>query len=120
MTSHITVTIYHNPKCGTSRNTLNLIKERGIDPEVILYLETPPSRAQLMQLLDKQAMKPRELLRTKADPYKELGLERDEFSDDQLVDFMVEHPILIERPVVVTSLGARLCRPYDKVLEILP
>ncbi|MFY9642160.1 MAG: arsenate reductase (glutaredoxin) [Rhodomicrobium sp.] len=116
----MTVTIYHNPACGTSRNALAMIRERVGEPQIVEYLKTPPSRKKLVELLAAMAMKPRELLRKKAPPYNELDLGDLKWSDDQLIDFMVAHPILIERPIVVTSKGARLCRPVDKVLEILP
>ncbi len=115
----MTVTIYHNPACGTSRNTLALVREHGIEPEVIEYLKTPPSRERLKELLAAMGMTPRELLRKKGTPYEDLGLGDAKWTDDQLIDFMIAHPILIERPIVVTANGARLCRPTDKVLEIL-
>ncbi len=119
--SHIIMTtIYHNPKCSTSRNTLAMIRNTGEEPAIILYLEAPPTKAQLQELLAKMQISPRGLLRTKADPYVSLGLKEDKFTDNQLIDYMVEHPILIERPVVVTSKGAVLCRPAERVLEILP
>lgn len=113
-------TIYHNPKCSSSRNALAMIRNSGEEPNIILYLETPPTKTQLQELLAKLQITPRELLRTKADPYVSLGLSEDKFTDDQLIDYMVENPILIERPVVVTSRGAVLCRPAERVLEILP
>ncbi len=116
----LTVTIYHNPACGTSRNTLAMIREKAGEPEIIEYLKTPPSREKLRELLEAMGMKPRELLRQKGTPYSELGLGDPKWSDDQLIDFMAAHPILIERPIVVTNIGARLCRPVEKVLEILP
>lgn len=115
----VTVTIYHNPACGTSRNTLALIRQSGTEPEIIEYLKTPPSRERLKELLAAMGIGPRELLRKKGTPYEELGLGDAKWTDDQLIDFMIAHPILIERPVVVTPKGARLCRPTDKVLEIL-
>jgi arsenate reductase len=114
------VTIYHNPDCGTSRNTLALIRNSGVEPEVIEYLRTPPSRARLIELLQAMDMRPRELLRQKGTPFDELGLGADSWSDEQLVDFMMQHPILINRPIVVTALGTRLCRPSEAVLDILP
>ncbi|WP_127960091.1 glutaredoxin-dependent arsenate reductase [Serratia microhaemolytica] len=114
------VTIYHNPACGTSRNTLALIRNSGTEPTVILYLETPPSREQLVKLLADMAITPRALLRKNVDPYQELGLEDTHFSDQQLIDFMLQYPILINRPIVVTPLGTKLCRPSEVVLEILP
>lgn len=114
------ITIYHNPACGTSRNTLALIRNSGVEPEVIEYLKTPPSKARLLQLLADMAMQPRELLRQKGTPYEELGLHDAKWSDAELVDFMLRHPILINRPIVVTPLGTRLCRPSETVLDILP
>jgi len=114
------VTIYHNPDCGTSRNTLALIRNSGVEPEVIEYLRTPPSRARLIELLQAIGMRPRELLRQKGTPFDELGLGDDRWSDEQLVDSMMQHPILINRPIVVTALGTRLCRPSEAVLDILP
>jgi len=115
-----TVKIYHNPACGTSRNTLAMIRATGTEPEVMLYLETPPSRDELLQLIAAMGISPRELLRKNVEPYAELGLAEDKFSDDQLVDFMLAAPILINRPIVVTPLGTRLCRPSEQVLAILP
>lgn len=114
------VTIYHNPACGTSRNTLELIRNSGTEPTVILYLETPPSREVLVKLIADMGITVRALLRKNVEPYEQLGLAEETFSDDQLVDFMVQHPILINRPIVVTPLGTRLCRPSEVVLEILP
>ena len=114
------VKIYHNPACGTSRNTLAMIRATGTEPEVILYLDTPPSRDELLQLIAAMGISPRELLRKNVKPYAELGLAEDKFSDDQLVDFMLAAPILINRPIVVTPLGTRLCRPSEQVLAILP
>ena len=114
------VTIYHNPACGTSRNVLALIREAGIDPQVIEYLKTPPDRTTLESLLARMGMKPRELLREKGTPYGELGLADEGLSDAQLLDAMVTHPILINRPIVVTPWGVRLCRPSETLLEILP
>nr|PZM94137.1 MAG: arsenate reductase (glutaredoxin) [Pseudomonadota bacterium] len=111
--------IYHNPNCSTSRKTLALLQEKGVDVEVVEYLKNPPSRDELVELLEKMGMKPRELLRKKGDLYKELDLENPKWTDDQILDFMVRHPVLIERPIVVTDKGARLCRPVEKVLEIL-
>ncbi|RUM97249.1 arsenate reductase (glutaredoxin) [Pseudaminobacter arsenicus] len=115
----MTVTIYHNPACGTSRNTLAMIRASGEEPEVILYLKTPPSRETLVKLLGRMKMKPRDLLRRRGTPYDELGLDDPKWSDDELIDFMIAHPILIERPIVVTDKGAMLARPSEKVLEIL-
>ena len=116
----MTVTIYHNPKCGTSRNTLELIRERGIEPVVVEYLKTPPSRDKLLAMLAAMQMNPREILREKGTPFGELGLDDDNLTDDQLIDAMMEHPILIERPIVEAPGGTRLCRPKERVLEILP
>ncbi len=116
----LTVTIYHNPACGTSRNTLATIRERAGEPEIVEYLKTPPSRQRLKELLAAMGMKPRELLRQKGTPYAGLGLCDPKWTDDELIDFMIAHPILIERPIVVTDKGTRLCRPAEKVLEILP
>jgi arsenate reductase len=114
------MTIYHNPACGTSRNTLALIRNSGVEPEVIHYLETPPTRPQLCKLISDMGITPRQLLRQNVDPYHQLGLEQDSFSDDQLIDFMLAYPILINRPIVVTPLGTKLCRPSELVLDILP
>ena len=116
----LTITIYHNPACGTSRNTLAMIRERAGEPEIVEYLKTPPSRQRLVELLAAMKMKPRELVRQKGSLYEELGLADPKWTDDELIDFMIAHPILIERPIVVTDKGARLCRPAEKVLEILP
>jgi arsenate reductase len=114
------ITIYHNPACGTSRNTLALIRNSGAEPEVIEYLKTPPGKQRLQQLLQGMGIGARALLREKGTPYEDLGLADAQWTDDQLVDFMVQHPILMNRPVVVTPLGARLCRPSEQVLDILP
>jgi arsenate reductase len=116
----VSVTIWHNPACGTSRNTLAMIRAAGIEPQVIEYLRDPPSRAKLMQLLADAALTPRRLLREKGTPYAELGLGDPALTDEQLIDAMLNHPILINRPLVETPLGARLCRPSERVLEILP
>ncbi|MCG6114138.1 MAG: arsenate reductase (glutaredoxin) [Mesorhizobium sp.] len=116
----MTITIYHNPACGTSRNTLAMIRQSGEEPEVIEYLKQPPSRARLVELIAAMDMSPRDLLRRKGTPYDELGLDDAKWSDDELVDFMIEHPILINRPIVVTDKGVRLCRPSEAVLDILP
>ncbi|HEX5357249.1 MAG TPA: arsenate reductase (glutaredoxin) [Aquabacterium sp.] len=113
------VTIFHNPKCGTSRNTLALIRNAGIEPDVILYLETPPDRPQLVKLIQDSGLSAREVLRSKGDLYDELQLQDSKWTDDQLIDFMIAHPILINRPIVVTPLGTRLCRPSELVLDIL-
>ncbi len=114
------ITIYHNPACGTSRNTLALIRNSGAEPEVIEYLKTPPTKAQLQELLAAMGIGARALLREKGTPFAELGLSDAKWSDDELLDFVVQHPILMNRPVVLTPLGARLCRPSELVLDILP
>jgi arsenate reductase len=115
----MTITIYHNPACGTSRNTLAMIRQSGVEPEVIEYLKTPPTREKLAQLLAAMDMKPRALLRQKGTPYAELGLDDPKWTDDELIDIMIAHPILIERPIVVSAKGVRLCRPSEVVLQIL-
>jgi arsenate reductase (glutaredoxin) len=115
----VTVTIYHNPACGTSRNTLGLIRNSGEEPAVIEYLKTPPSRAELVDLIGRMRMSPRDLLRRKGTPYAELGLDDPTLSDDALIDAMVAHPVLINRPIVVAPLGVKLCRPSEAVLDIL-
>ncbi|VFB12138.1 arsenate reductase [Aeromonas salmonicida] len=114
------ITIYHNPACGTSRNTLELIRNSGVEPTVVHYLETPPSRETLVALIGAMGMPVRDLLRKNVPPFEALGLAEDRFSDDQLIDAMLAHPILINRPIVVTPLGTRLCRPSEVVLDILP
>ncbi|WP_226067917.1 glutaredoxin-dependent arsenate reductase [Dickeya zeae] len=114
------ITIYHNPACGTSRNTLALIRNSGVEPTVIHYLETPPSKAELEDLIREMGITLRMLLRQNVEPYIALGLADDSFSDEQLIAFMLAYPILINRPIVVTPLGARLCRPSEVVLDILP
>jgi arsenate reductase len=114
------VTIYHNPACGTSRNTLALIRGSGIEPQIVEYLKHPPGRKRLLELIAALDLPVREVLRRKGTPYDELGLDDPQWSDEQLVDFIVAHPILMNRPIVVTPLGARLCRPAESVLEILP
>ena len=116
--SHIT--IYHNPACGTSRNTLEMIRNSGTEPTVIHYLETPPSRAELVKLIADMGITVRALLRKNVEPFEALGLAEDRFTDEQLIDFMLQHPVLINRPIVVTPLGTRLCRPSEVVLDILP
>lgn len=116
----MSVTIYHNPDCGTSRNTLALIRNAGIDPTVIEYLKTPPDRATLTALIAKMGVPVRAVIRQNATPYSELGLEDPKWTDAQLLDFMLQHPILINRPIVVTEMGTRLCRPSEIVLDILP
>lgn len=114
------ITIYHNPQCGTSRNTLALIRNSGAEPEVIEYLRDPPTRTRLVQLIDMMGIRVRDLLRRKGTPYDELGLDNPILTDDQLLDAMLAHPILINRPIVETPLGTRLCRPSEAVLDILP
>ncbi len=114
------VIIYHNPQCGTSRNTLGLIRNAGIEPHVIEYLKSPPTRLLLRQLIQRMGVPVRAVLRRKGTPYEELGLDDPSLTDDQLLDAMVEHPILIERPIVVTPAGVKLCRPSEDVLDILP
>lgn len=116
----VDVVIYHNPECGTSRNALAMIRNAGIEPHVIEYLKTPPSRAMLEQLIARAGLTPRALLREKGTPYAELGLDDESLVDAALVDAMMAHPVLINRPLVVTPLGVRLCRPSEAVLEILP
>ncbi|MFM5029170.1 glutaredoxin-dependent arsenate reductase [Aeromonas rivipollensis] len=118
--SDTAITIYHNPACGTSRNTLALIRNSGVEPTVIHYLETPPSRETLVALIAAMGIPGRGLLRQNVPPYEALGLAEERFSDDELIDAMLSHPILINRPIVVTPLGTRLCRPSEVVLEILP
>jgi arsenate reductase len=120
MNDPVPVTIYHNPACGTSRNALALIRDSGIEPTVIEYLKTPPDRATLESLIARMGIRPRALLREKGTPYAELELSADHWSDAQLIDFMLAHPILINRPIVVTPRGVKLCRPSEAVLEILP
>jgi len=114
------ITIYHNPACGTSRNTLALIRHAGLDPTVIEYLKTPPDKATLRRLIDAMGVPVRSVLREKGTPYAELGLGDPKWSDEQLLDVMLEHPILINRPIVITPLGVKLCRPSEAVLELLP
>ncbi len=114
------ITIYHNPACGTSRNTLEMIRNSGTEPTVIHYLETPPSRAELVKLIADMRITVRALLRKNVEPFEALGLAEDRFTDEQLIDFMLQHPVLINRPIVVTPLGTRLCRPSEVVLDILP
>ena len=113
-------TIYHNPACGTSRNVLALLRHAGLEPTVVEYLKTPPSKEQLRALLAAMGLGVRALLREKGTPYTELGLDDPKWSDEQLLDFVVRHPVLMNRPVVVTPLGAKLCRPSEEVLELLP
>ena len=114
------ITIYHNPACGTSRNTLALIRNSSVEPTVILYLETPPDRDTLRKLISAMGISPRALLRQNVEPYVELGLAEERFSDEELIEAMLSHPILINRPIVVTPLGTMLCRPSEVVLDILP
>ena len=114
------ITIYHNPACGTSRNVLGLIRNSGVEPTVIHYLETPPDRTQLERLIADLGMPVRELLRQKGTPYADLGLDDPQLDDAALIAAMLQHPLLINRPIVVTPLGTRLCRPSERVLEILP
>lgn len=116
----MTITIYHNPSCGTSRNTLAMIRQSGEEPEIIEYLKAPPSRDRLVELLRGMGISARELLREKGTPYAELDLGNPKWTEDELVDFMMQHPILINRPIVVTPLGVKLCRPSEAVLDILP
>jgi arsenate reductase (glutaredoxin) len=113
------VTIYHNPKCGTSRNTLAMIRESGVEPEVIEYLKTPPSRETLVALIAKMGVPVRDILRKRGTPYTDLGLDDESLSEDTLIDAIVQHPILMNRPIVVTAKGAKLCRPSEAVLTIL-
>lgn len=120
MTDPVPVTIYHNPACSTSRSALALIRNAGIEPTIIEYLATPPDRKTLVDLLERMGMRPRQLLREKGTPYAELELDEDRWSDDQLIDHMLAHPILINRPIVVTPWAVRLCRPSEVVLDILP
>lgn len=116
----MTITIYHNPGCGTSRNVLGLIRNSGEEPVVIEYLKHPPSRDVLRELIAAMGIAVRDLLREKGTPYKELHLDDPKWSDDELLDFMMQHPVLINRPIVVTPMGTRLCRPSEAVLDILP
>ena len=116
----VDLVIYHNPECGTSRNTLAMIRNAGIEPHVVEYLKTPPSRALLIELIERAGITPRDLLREKGTPYAELGLSDTSLSDDALVDAMMAHPVLINRPLVVSPLGVKLCRPSEAVLDLLP
>ena len=115
----MSVTIYHNPACGTSRNTLAMIRQSGEEPEIIEYLKNPPDRARLLELIEAMGISARALLRQKGTPYAELGLSDPKWSDDELIDFMLANPILINRPIVVTRKGTRLCRPSETVLDLL-
>jgi arsenate reductase len=117
---YVTITIYHNPDCGTSRNVLAMIRNSGQEPRIVEYLKTPPTRDQLVDLLRQMGMRPRALLRRKGTPYDQLGLDDAKWTDNELIDLMLEHPVLINRPIVVTGLGVKLCRPSETVLEILP
>jgi arsenate reductase len=114
------ITIYHNPNCGTSRNVLGLIRNSNVEPEIVEYLKTPPSRERLVELIAQMGISVRDLLRRKGSPYDALGLDDPALTDDALIDAMIAHPILINRPIVVTALGTRLCRPSESVLDILP
>ena len=116
----MTTTIYHNPACGTSRNVLALIRNSGEEPDIIEYLKTPPARDELVGLIERMRIKPRDLLRRKGTPFDELKLDNPALTDDELIDAMMAHPILINRPIVVTSQGVKLCRPSEAVLDILP
>jgi arsenate reductase (glutaredoxin) len=116
----MSVTIYHNPDCGTSRNVLAMIRESGEEPEIIEYLKTPPTRARLVELIAAMGIPVRTLLREKGTPYEQLGLADPKWTDDELIEFMIAHPILINRPIVVTPKAVRLCRPSNRVLDILP
>lgn len=120
MSESVAVTIYHNPSCGTSRNVLALIRNAGVEPTVIEYLRTPPDRSTLESLIGRMGIRPRDLLRQKGTPYEELGLAAEHWTDAQLIDQMLAHPILINRPIVITPWGAKLCRPSEIVLDILP
>lgn len=120
MSTCIDVVIYHNPDCGTSRNTLAMIRNAGVEPHVVEYLKTPPSRTLLEQLIARMGVTARQLLREKGTPFAELGLDNPALSDAQLVDAMMQHPILINRPIVVSPMGVKLCRPSEAVLDILP
>ncbi|HCF8345829.1 glutaredoxin-dependent arsenate reductase [Klebsiella pneumoniae] len=114
------ITIYHNPACGTSRNTLEMIRNSGNEPTIIYYLDTPPTHDELIKLISDMGITVRALLRKNVEPYEQLGLADGKFTDKQLIGFMLEHPILINRPIVVTPLGTRLCRPSEVVLDIIP
>jgi arsenate reductase (glutaredoxin) len=116
----MTIMIFHNPNCGTSRNVLSMIRQSGAEPRVVEYLKTPPTPDELKALIQAMGIAPRDLLRRKGTPYDDLGLDDTKWTDDQLIAFMLEHPILINRPIVVTPLGTRLCRPSESVLDILP
>jgi arsenate reductase len=114
------ITIFHSPACGTSRNTLALIRDNGFEPDIVQYLKTPPTKARLRELIQSMDVPVRDILRQKGTPFDELGLGDPKWTDDQLLDFVVEHPILLNRPIVATPIGTRLCRPAEQVLDILP
>ena len=114
------ITIYHNPNCGTSRNTLAMIRNSGVEPTIIYYLETPPTKDVLIKLIADMKITVRALLRKNVEPYEQSNLEQDSYTDDQIIDFMLQYPILINRPIVVTPLGVKLCRPSEVVLDIFP
>ncbi|WP_347271487.1 arsenate reductase (glutaredoxin) [Rhizorhabdus histidinilytica] len=116
----VDIVVYHNPECGTSRNVVGLIRNAGIEPHIVEYLKSPPTRTLLVQLVERAGIRPRDLLREKGTPYAELGLDDLSLSDEALVDAMMAHPILINRPLVVSPLGVKLCRPSEAVLDILP
>ncbi|NCQ64307.1 MAG: arsenate reductase (glutaredoxin) [Alphaproteobacteria bacterium] len=116
----IDIVIYHNPECGTSRNALAMIRNAGVEPHIVEYLKTPPSRAMLESLIERAGITPRGLLREKGTPFGELGLEDPSLSDEQLIDAMMEHPILINRPLVISPIGVKLCRPSEEVLDLIP
>jgi arsenate reductase len=116
----VDIIIYHNPECGTSRNALAMIRNAGIEPHVVEYLKTPPSRALLVQLINRAGVTARDLLREKGTPFQDLGLSKANLTNDELIDAMMEHPILINRPLVVSPLGVKLCRPSETVLDLLP
>jgi arsenate reductase len=120
MPESVAVTIYHNPSCGTSRNVLALIRNAGIEPTVIEYLKTPPDRTTLELLIGRMGIRPRDLLRQKGTPYEDLGLAAEHWNDAQLIDQMLSHPVLINRPIVITPWGVKLCRPSEVVLDLLP
>lgn len=114
------IKIYHNPQCGTSRNTLAMIRNSGEEPEIILYLENPPTRAELLQIVQNSGDNLRDFIRSKEPIYKELGLDNEQLKDDELIEQMLKHPVLINRPIVITSIGTKLCRPSEVVLDLLP
>lgn len=120
MSNAFPITIFHNPACSTSRNVLGMLRDAGHEPQVVEYLKTPYTRDQLQSLLAAMALRPRDVLRTKGDLYAQLDLANPKWSDDELLDTMVAHPVLVERPIVVTPMGTRLCRPKERVAEVLP